>query len=84
MALALVHANAETAEENVIRLPQRINETSSFMTQMLWAEMIDKIDVRADGRVLLAKLYGHIAQFLVCYSVQPRLAPCSRRLYIDC
>ena len=61
MALALVHANAETAEENVIRLPQRINETSSFMTQMLWAEMIDKIDVRADGRVLLAKLYGHIA-----------------------
>ena len=63
LALALVHANAETAAENVIRLPQRINETSSFMTRMPWAQLVDKVDVRADGRVLLAKLHGRIARF---------------------
>ena len=58
MALALVHANAETAEENVNLLLRRINEASSLMTRQQWAEMVDRTEVRADGPILLAKLHG--------------------------
>ena len=61
MALALVHAHPETAEENVTLLLRRINEASSLLTRQLWAEMVDKTAVRAEGRVLFAKLHGRIA-----------------------
>ena len=61
MALALVHGSAETAEENVNMLLRRINEASSVLTRQPWSEMVDKASVRAEGRVLLAKLHGRIA-----------------------
>ena len=62
MALALVHPNAETAVENVTLLRRRVNESSSFMTRQPWAEMIDHVEVRAEGRVLLGKFRGRIAR----------------------
>ena len=62
MALALVHANAETAEENVNLLLRRINEASSLMTRQQWAEMVDRTEVRADGPIFLAKLHGRISR----------------------
>ena len=61
MALALVHGSAEIAEENVNLLLRRINEASSILTRQPWSEMVDKAAVRAEGRVLLAKLHGRIA-----------------------
>ena len=42
MALALVHANPEAAEENVTLLLRRINEASSLVTRQPWAEMVDR------------------------------------------
>ena len=62
MALALVHSDAETAEENVTLLLRRINEADSFYTRQPWAQMVDKTKVRTEGLVLFAKLHGRIAR----------------------
>ena len=61
MALALVHADSESAEDNVDLLRQRIMESSSLFTGQPWQEMVDSMEIRAEGRVLLARLYGRMA-----------------------
>ena len=61
MALVLVHANSKAAEDNVDLLRQRIAETSSLLTNQPWNEMVDSMEIRSEGRVLLARLYGRIA-----------------------
>ena len=60
MALALVHADSGPAEENVELLRRRIEEGSSSRTQKPWSDRIDvaNLEVRSEGRLLLAKLRG--------------------------
>ena len=63
MALALVHADSGPAEENVELLRRRIEEGSSSRTQKPWSDRIDvaNLEVRSEGRLLLAKLRGSIS-----------------------
>ena len=58
MALVMVHANEQDAEENLELLRKRIEGTSSSVTEKPWSEVfdIDSLDARNEGRVLLAKL----------------------------
>ena len=61
MALTLVHSDATSAEENVALLRRRIEETGSFWRGDLWIDMVDSMEITAEGRVLSAKLWGDIA-----------------------
>ena len=63
MALALVHANSGLAEENVELLRRRIEEGSSSAFQAPWSDIIDvaSLEIRSEGRLLLAKLRGEIS-----------------------
>ena len=58
MALIMVHANEQDADENLELLRKRIGGTSSSVTGRPWSEVfdIDSLDARSEGRVLLAKL----------------------------
>ena len=62
MALALVHVTAESAEENMTLLRRRVNEAPSVVTGQPWAELVDDLEVHAEGRVLSAKLRGPISE----------------------
>lgn len=62
MALVLVHAGPEAASENRGLLRRRIEETSSLATNEPWTRLVDSVESRAEGRVLLAKLRGRIAR----------------------
>ena len=62
MALALVHGKPQRAEENATLFLRRINEASSLVYGQRWDEMVDKAAVRAEGRLLVAKLHGRIAR----------------------
>ena len=70
LALALVHADAETAEDNVDLLRRRIKETSSVVTLQPWRDRIDSMEIRAEGRVLLARLYGDIGRAWQSWLIQ--------------
>ena len=56
--LALFHTDDDSAEENVERLRRIIEEESSVIGGRPWSEIIDvdRSEVNADGRILLAKL----------------------------
>ena len=59
MALALVHVDAASAEQNVGLLRRRIEEATSLrFPGTPWAEIFDadSLEVSSDGRVLVAKL----------------------------
>ncbi len=62
VALALVHADDTSAEENVGLLRRRIEEGSSFLDNTPWSDYIDvdRLEINAEGRLLLAKLRGGI------------------------
>ena len=60
MVLVLVHADGASAEENTGLLRQRILETTSLLTGQPRTELVSRMEIRAEGRVLLAKLYGGI------------------------
>ena len=62
MVLALVHANPALATANVAQLSSRIAVGVSFRFDKEWDELIDDIEVRSDGRVLLAKLRGQVTR----------------------
>jgi hypothetical protein len=55
IALILVHANEMTAWENVKLLPQRIAEASSALTNRPYKEVVKSAEIRAGGKMLLAK-----------------------------
>ena len=63
-ALALVHANGGPAEENVELLRRRIEEGSSSAYEIPWSDQIDvaSLEIRSEGRLLLAKLRGPISK----------------------
>ncbi|MDP3062175.1 MAG: hypothetical protein Q8O40_03020 [Chloroflexota bacterium] len=57
-AVVLVHPDNKTAAENVQLLQRRVKETSSIRYRRPWQEMTGYVEVRSDGRLLEAKLYG--------------------------
>ena len=63
MALVLVHADDASAEENVGLLRRIIEEEGSVLYDALWSDYIDveRSEIHAEGRVLLAKLRGGFA-----------------------
>ncbi len=63
MALVLVHADDASAEENVGLLRRIIKEEGSVLYDALWSDYIDveRSEIHAEGRVLLAKLRGGFA-----------------------
>ena len=64
MALVLVHADGASAEENVGLLRRRIEEGSSTVYGVPWSDWIDvdTLEIKAEGRLLLAKLRGELAE----------------------
>ena len=60
MALVLVHADDASAEENVGLLHRIIEEEGSVLYDISWSDYIDveRSEIHAEGRVLLAKLRG--------------------------
>jgi hypothetical protein len=56
LALMLVHTEEQTARENVRLLRRRIAETSIPEPKTSWKELVDSIDIRTEGRALLATL----------------------------
>jgi len=59
LAIVLLHADEETAAQNVQRLEQRIREgTSVFVSSgEPWTNFIDEGDISSEGRLVLAKLH---------------------------
>ena len=65
IALVLVHGDKASAEENQVLLRRRIQETSSLLSWQNWQpwrERVDRIEIRTEGRVLLAKLHGDVVR----------------------
>ena len=64
VVLALVHADSRPAEENVDLLRRRIEGGSSSVRQTPWSDRIDvaSLEIRSEGRLLLAKLRGPISR----------------------
>lgn len=60
--LILIHDNADEARENARILENRINEGNSIITGEPWTEMIGRLDVNIDGRVLSATFSGEQAR----------------------
>jgi hypothetical protein len=60
MVLVLVHPHEGMARENGELLRRRMTETSNFKQNILWREVInvDSVEMRVEGRGLLAKLRG--------------------------
>ena len=60
MALVLVHADDASAEENVGLLRRIIEEEGSVLYDISWSDYIDvdRSEIHAEGRALLAKLRG--------------------------
>ena len=56
-AIVIYHENSDTAQENVSLLKQRIENSDSVMLKKPWSEIITDSNIRAEGNVLLAKLY---------------------------
>ncbi|MCE2463882.1 MAG: hypothetical protein J4F46_08250, partial [Dehalococcoidia bacterium] len=63
MALVLVHADGDSAEENMGLLHRIIEEGSSALDDIPWSDLIDinSLEINAEGRLLLAKIRGSIA-----------------------
>jgi hypothetical protein len=57
-AIVIYHENSADALANVSLLKQRIENSSSGSTGRPWSERITDSDIRAEGNVLLAKLYS--------------------------
>ena len=63
MALVLLHSDSKSAEDNVELLRRIMQEEHSVDQKRPWTELVDveRSQVRADGRVLLARLRGKVA-----------------------
>lgn len=58
MAVVLVHSSKQAAEQNVDLLRRRIEEAQSLWIIQPWSDLIEEMEIRADGAVLLGKLWG--------------------------
>ena len=72
MALVLVHADDASAEENVGLMRRFIEEEGSVLNDALWSDCIDveRSEIHAEGRVLLAKLRGGFANNWLSWVIQ--------------
>ena len=72
MALVLVHADDASAEENVGLLRRIIEEEGSVLYDISWSDYIDveRSEIHAEGRVLLAKLRGGFASKWLSWVLQ--------------
>lgn len=60
-AIVIYHQSSDDALANVSLLKQRIESGKSVFQNIPWSEMITETDIRAEGNVLLAKLYSSAA-----------------------
>ena len=72
MVMVLAHSDSESAEENVGLLRQRIETGYSYRLQRPWAEMVDTMEISAEGSALIARLHGEIARH---WALRERLHP---------
>ncbi len=75
MLLILYHKNHEDAEVNVSLLEERINNTDIIGIEIPWTDFITETDIRAEGNLLVAKLYteGHGLMYNWVYGRDPLL-----------
>ena len=64
-AIVLVHAGADAAEENIGLLRARIRDASSLYSGDSYSLLFEEVEIRSEGRVLLAKLYGEDTRFFL-------------------
>ncbi len=57
-AVVVMHADEETAGQNVQRLERRIAEAREWTGGRRWAELIPDFNILSDGPLVLAKLYS--------------------------
>ena len=62
-AIVIYHENPGDALENSSLLKQHIENTYSIFHHVLWSEMITDTDIKAEGNVLLARLYCDSSAF---------------------
>ncbi|MFC1932514.1 hypothetical protein ACFLXU_02645 [Chloroflexota bacterium] len=62
MGIVLVHTDSEAARQNVRLLEQRLKEAPSAYTGEVWINQIEDMEIKSQGRLTLAKLYGDIAR----------------------
>ena len=61
MAVVLVHSDAEAAADNIDLLRRRIENTRVIDNSLDWIDVVDDMEIWAEGRALLAKLRGRIS-----------------------
>jgi len=58
MAVVLVHSSERAARRNVELLRRRMEEAGSLWYDLPWSDFFEEMEIRADGVVLLGKLWG--------------------------
>ncbi len=58
MVVVLVHSSERAAQQNVELLRRRIEEAQSLWTNEPWSDFFEEMEIRAEGEVLLGKLWG--------------------------
>lgn len=61
LAIVLLNPDEETARSNASVLAQQIESSKAVPNGKPWSDFVDSIDVRSEGRLTLAKVYGPIA-----------------------
>ena len=83
MALTLLHSDDVSATDNVGLLRRIIEEERSALTDTPWSEHFDvnRLDIRAEGNILLAKLGGLSppSVWIGCYTT-PTASSCTSRV----
>lgn len=64
LAIVLVNEDEATAQENAELLEKRINDLKIVWKEgTAWNELIDSMEIKANGRVTTARLYGKVAGY---------------------
>ncbi len=66
MAIVLLNPDEATAQSNAALMEKRIEETQSIWRGYRWLEQIESMDIKSQGQLTLAKLYGEIAESWSC------------------
>ncbi len=66
MAIVLLNPDEATAQSNAALLEKRIEETQSIWQGYRWLEQIESMDIKSQGQLTLAKLYGGIVESWHC------------------
>jgi hypothetical protein len=66
-AIVLYYENSSIARENVSLLKQHIENDALIGLGKTWSEFFTGIDIKAEGNILVAKLYGPSASFFASW-----------------